>query len=116
MEMRRKKLPLLDELKELENLKKELTGKIQESKKRKYTGLLNELDADIWGKGYKIIRRRLKNPRAHDKCTLSEEEVLNEISKLLLNHGDVIWSETKVNKAEIPEITVDEMRQAIKKT
>lgn len=86
MELKRKNLPLLDKLNELENLKKELTTNIIESKKKKYRDLLDELDTDIWGKGYKIFRRRLKNPRSHDNSTLSAEELLDQIKKLFPDH------------------------------
>ncbi|KAL1487808.1 hypothetical protein ABEB36_015563 [Hypothenemus hampei] len=65
-------------------LKKELKKLISKEKEKAWRGLLEELDDDVWGKGYQIITRKLKTT---PKISLTKEEMLTQVEKLFPKHA-----------------------------
>lgn len=109
----RKKIKKMND--ELRGFKSELIKEIQTSKKKGWKKLISELDRDPWGTAYKIIRRRLKNPKSHCECSLSNMEMTKVLEGLFPDHGDVTWTRTMIESQDVPMVTEDELRTAAHK-
>lgn len=102
------------ELIDFKNVKRQLVDKIRESKNNNWKALVRDLDRDPWGNLYKIVRRRLRNPKSHDEGDLSDNEIFDVIYGLFPDHGHVQWPPITVDH-DFPEITEDEVRTAVNK-
>ena len=98
---------------EWNRIKKELLEKIKESKSKCWKKLIKELDEDPWGKGYQIIRRRIKNPKIASESSLSEEEINEQVKELFPDYGKTTWEKNHYEREEIPPITGEELSEAL---
>lgn len=92
--------------------KEDLAKEIQKSKDLKWKEVVNDLEKDIWGTGYKIVTKKLgtKLPNIPDDI---RAQILTE---LFPEHPRVLFHKTDVHPNNIEEFTVDELLEAAEKT
>lgn len=100
--------PLRNEYKKLKNDLKRL---IKKSKYAAWKDLINEIDSDVWGLGYKIATGKLKR----QKLILSPEQTKEQVS-LLFPTQPLDVGNTKQPKSKPTEFTSAELAEAIGKT
>ncbi|KXZ75597.1 hypothetical protein TcasGA2_TC033490 [Tribolium castaneum] len=90
------------------NLKKE----IKKAKREAWNTMLNEIDNDIWGKGYKILKNKLKRSPPPDKETIDKQVV-----KLFPTKPIEKWKPSTLPPVETRNLfTTEELKQATDKT
>lgn len=82
---------------------------IIEAKKRAWKKVLDEVDDDIWGKGYQIVMKRLKGTSSADLDDGKQQEIART---LFPTHAMVRWARIPVNVDEIPLFTAKELKNA----
>nr|CAI5863034.1 unnamed protein product [Callosobruchus analis] len=74
--------------------------------------LVNEMDNDIWGKGYKIVMNKLKPPPL---VTLTDDQQVQIARLLFPRHQVTTWNRLSLKQADVPLFTKDEITTAIDK-
>lgn len=91
----------------LKNERKVLRSLIRQSKREHWRQLCSELDADIWGEGYKIVMRRLGKAMPY---ALPLEQRRNIINSLFVQTEDD-WVMGHEVEGDIPLITLEELHK-----
>ena len=76
------------------------------SKKEAWRKVIEELDRDTWGNGYRIVTKRLG---ARKSARISTERQEEEAKKLFPAIEDRRWTACAVDKREVPEIAMEEL-------
>ena len=110
-----KKATATDEEKHIAKLlfrtrKKELRVEVEKAKAKSWTKLLEELNEDVWGLGYKIVTEKLKRTR----LDVSPEDELTQCKLLFPDRHTIEWERLSIHKEENDSFTEDEVRQAAK--
>lgn len=85
---------------------------ILEAKRSAWKKIIDEVDLDVWGKGYQIVTKKL---RALPPITMAEEDQADIARTLFPSHSVKEWKRAEVKIEEIPKFTVEEMVQAVEK-
>lgn len=88
-----------------------LKKSIKEAKRNAWTKVLNEIDTDIWGKGYQIVTRRITAPT----ISLTDEQQTEIAEKLFPTHPCSVWAKLPFNSSEVPLFTSEELLKAAKR-
>jgi Reverse transcriptase (RNA-dependent DNA polymerase). len=94
---------------EYKNKKRYLSKLIQQSKKTHWDKLCTDLEGDIWGKGYQIATKNLRNPEPPLRLT---EMKRIEIARSLFKETNDDWELTSDHHGDTPPFTVDEVKFA----
>ena len=100
---------------EYKRARAELKKKILESKKEAWKNLIQQLDDDIWGKGYKIVTRKFGLTK---RSAMSLEDHVKQAKKLFPTVPEVRWGEMRREEDQAeptPMITASELQEATKK-
>ncbi|KAI5739769.1 hypothetical protein M8J77_023226 [Diaphorina citri] len=92
---------------EYADARKELENRIGRSKKEKWKQLCDELDNDIWGLGYRIVMKKIPNP----KPAITPERKLEILDTLFPSHEITQWEDTILDENEIIPFTTDELAE-----
>ena len=90
--------------------RKNLRHAINDSKKQSWTKLINEVDSDPWGAGYKIVTRNLGRNRP--PVIRDDESTEKIVDGLFPAHLVQEWGEAEVGVDGVPELTRGELRSA----
>nr|CAI5835809.1 unnamed protein product [Callosobruchus analis] len=85
---------------EYKKAKAALKKAIKSSKRVCFRKLCEEIDQDIWGKGYQTVTEKL---RLRPRVTLTEEAILKKVEKLFPRKPTVIWPIIAVAEKDIRE-------------
>lgn len=96
---------------EYRNGRKELRCAIARSKKQCWTNLVEQLDGDVYGDGYKIVTRAMQV--RHPPLNLTAEEKRSQIEKLFPEETRTEW--TREGTAEALPFTEEELKEATRK-
>ena len=86
-----------------------LKKRILQSKKDAWKKVIEELDRDIWGNGYRIVTKRLG---ARKTARISAEQQEEEARKLFPAVEDRGWQPRAFDKRSVPEISAEELQVA----
>lgn len=92
-----------------------LSKAILKSQSNNWKQLISDLDNDPWGTAYKIVKKKIKSPRTHDENTLSNAEIAEIITELFPAHDKNEWERPHFEEADVPPITEEELRDALKR-
>lgn len=96
------------QLKEAYKLNKNQMRKaIEQARKKCWKDLVNELDGDIWGRAFQIVRRRYGVKHTGQ---MTDEEMLTQARKLFPEREEIRWRCTPVQ--EVEPFTGEELRRA----
>ena len=98
---------------QLTTLRRSLRYEIKLSKKQLWGSWIEELEKDIWGRAYKVRKRRLKTPPNHDSASLSDQEIISAVNQLFPTHDKCDWP--LFVQEDIQDITMDELIRAVSK-
>ena len=91
--------------------RKILRRAINDSKKESWTKLINEVDSDPWGAGYKIVTRNLGR---NGPPVVRDEETMDRIvDGLFPTHPEQVWGGDDVGDDGVPEFTRVELSLAV---
>lgn len=90
--------------------RREYKKAIEKSKKTEWDRLLEEVDADVWGQGYKIVTRGLRN--ASPAYEVDEETKHRLLGELFPLSEAVRFRRDPVDPGAVPCFTVEEMVEA----
>lgn len=97
-------------LQEYKNAKYELKRAIYRQKEACWKNLCEDLNRDIWGKAYQIVRNKIN---FKPKITLSAEEITKEIEKLFPTHPVAVWLNAQAESRDgTEEFTTEEIIEA----
>ena len=82
---------------------------ILQSKKDAWRKVIEELDRDIWGNGYRIVTKRMG---ARKTARISTERQEEEAKKLFPAIEDRGWQARAFDRRSVPEITPEELKVA----
>lgn len=94
---------------EYKGAKKKLKEEIARSKKQKWEELCDELNADVWGRAYRIVTRKFMN-RA--RVPIPADEVREQVRALFPSRPDIEWGNLNIPTEEVPVFTTDEILSA----
>lgn len=94
----------------LKTVRKEIKILIFRAKERAWEELRRELDADIWGKGYKIITKKFQR-----NLPVTEEVMKQQVKKLFPTNERINWKRQNTCGEKIPKITEEEINTCISK-
>ena len=98
---------------EYRKARSELKQKILNSKKREWKILIQQLDDDIWGKGYQIVTTKFGLKK---KSEMTLEERMKQARILFPAVTEVRWPRRQEDREEPPPlITASELEEAIKR-
>lgn len=92
--------------------KKKLHQLIKSAKNKAWAALCEEVENDIWGKGYQIVTKKCYKQKGP---LLSKTAMLNEVNKLFPRHEPYCWKRVEIDESTIDEFTTDEIRYAVMK-
>lgn len=92
--------------------KRKLRNEINNSKKKKWIELCNDLNNNVWGDGYKIVCKRF---RLKPLISLTTEEKINIAIELFPQHQKEVWARDVVEKDSIPLFKMEEIVEAFQK-
>lgn len=92
--------------------KRDLKTAINKQKKVEWEKLCDDLDNDIWGKGYQIVMKKL---RLSPPKVLNDEKIKLWVEKLFPKHPINVWMDIVVAEEEIPMFQRTEIIAAAKK-
>lgn len=87
--------------------RKDLTSAIKQAKWRCWKELIDELDNDIWGRAYQIVRQKYKTSF---KGAMTDEDIKTEAQKLFPQNRKIIWTSTVVG--DFQPFTAEELKKA----
>ena len=93
----------------------ELKKKILNSKKDAWKTLVEQLDSDIWEKGYKIVTKKLGLAK---KNAMLLEDLIDQAKRLFPIVQEVRWITAQRREGEeesLPMVTPTELKEASKK-
>lgn len=90
--------------------KNQLNKLIRREKKKKWEGLIRELNDDVWGDGYKIACKELKRLTPYD---LTDERKWEAAQKLFPKHRETVFERERIGAIE--EFTREELNAAVLK-
>lgn len=91
--------------------KRDLAFKIQKSKAQKWKEIVEELDKDIWGTGYKIVTKKIGRSLPNIPNEI-KQDILKE---LFPEHPRIIFQKEEVDEGYIEEFTKEELIEAIER-
>lgn len=90
---------------------KELAKAIKKSKKAHWDSIVEEVDRDVWGLGYKIVTKKLGRPSIPG---LTTERMGHIVTTLFPTHDKFEPEKKPVERANIRIFTVEELGEAVK--
>lgn len=93
--------------------KKKLTKEIAKAKKAKWKKLIDEVEEDIWGEGYKIVVRRTRIGPPNPALTIEKQKEVAD--HLFPKHEEVNREDIVIEETEITKFTRSELVEAVKK-
>ena len=94
------------------NARRELKAEIAASKRRSWENLQNEVDEDLWGKGYRIVAKRFRAREA--PVTLPAEQLRTVLVALFPQKPKICWIREEDSQAP-PVFTLEELEIATRK-
>lgn len=94
---------------EYRELRKILRNLIKKAKRKAWIDICDEVDANVWGDGYRIACRKF---RLHPKIELTEEQRFEEARKLFPENEVVRWPEVYIQPAKVTPFDTAELVQA----
>lgn len=91
----------------LRETRRALRTLINQEKTRAWNTLREDLDRDIWGKGYRIIMKKFQR-----SAPLSEEDIQAQVRKLFPTVPTIEWKKHETN-GTYQEVTADEVQECI---
>ncbi|KAI5720547.1 hypothetical protein M8J77_008420 [Diaphorina citri] len=89
--------------------KKELRLEIRKSKEECWRRIIEEVENDVWGTGYRIVARKIPG-----KILKLSPQLEREILTTLFPESPLVeWSVTEVEREEIPLINVEELGESL---
>lgn len=88
--------------------KKELQSSIKASKKKSWITVRDEIDRDVWGKGYEIVRKRAIGYPPRLQMTM---EIVEGVAKHLFPIHEIVDFD-KINNAEFKDFSKEELNAA----
>ncbi|KAF6210112.1 hypothetical protein GE061_015868 [Apolygus lucorum] len=96
---------------EFAEARKKLRHEINKSKADCWQKIIDEINVDTWGRGYKIVTGKLQ---AQNRSSLMDEEVMESIvNGLFPTHPPRDIDYRSVRRTDTPLFTVDELKKAI---
>lgn len=89
--------------------KRDLKAEIEKEKKKAWRELCEELENDIWGKGYQIVTGKFcQKPRTR----LGKEETIAQVDRLFPKHPINRWQEILITENEVQPFETAELQLA----
>ncbi|KAI5754639.1 hypothetical protein M8J77_010224 [Diaphorina citri] len=92
--------------------REKLRKAIGKAKDEAWDKLCVDIDRDTWGKGYKIVREKMKIRPFVD---ISDEERLAQARKLFPMRNKITWEKLETEEKDIPLFTMEELAEVIGK-
>ena len=94
---------------EYRDVKRALRKQILLSKKEAWRKVIEELDRDIWGNGYRIVTKRLGTSKTARISAERQEEGAKKLFPAIVDRG---WTTRAIDKRAVIEITKEELKVA----
>lgn len=82
---------------------------IIEAKKKAWRTVIEEIENDIWGKGFQIVMKRLKHAPI---INMTDEKQMEVAKTLFPEHPIVKWPKMPLNNGDVPRFTRQELLEA----
>ncbi|KAI5705701.1 hypothetical protein M8J75_001011 [Diaphorina citri] len=95
-------------LKEYKEAKTKLNSEIRNSRETEWKTICNEVEDDIWGRGYKIVTKKY-NRKNYSIATEKQKPILE---RLVPKHEKVTWERNETEE-NIEEFSMDELANVL---
>ncbi|KAI5708743.1 hypothetical protein M8J76_002317 [Diaphorina citri] len=95
-------------LKEYKDAKTKLNSEIRNSRETEWETICNEVEDDIWGRGYKIVTKKY----SRKNYSIAPEKQKPILERLFPKHEKVIWERNETEE-NIEEFSMDELANVL---